>query len=84
MTTIQLNAQIQRNLSFIQKDEGMTARLARYMQRLVNQMKREKAETEYISKEEILRGIDEGLREVKLAMEGKAENKTAREFLDEL
>jgi len=41
-------------------------------------------QTEYISKEEILCGINEGLREVKLAMEGKVENKTARNFLDEL
>jgi len=79
-----MNAQIQQNLAIIQQDEGLTARLARYMQRLVNQMKREKEETEYISKEEILRGIDEGLREVKLAMEGKVETKTLQELIDEL
>ena len=48
------------------------------------QMKREKEETEYISKEEILRGIDESLREVKLAMEGKVETKTLQELIDEL
>jgi len=41
-------------------------------------------QTEYISKEEILCGINEGLREVKLAMEGKVENKTLQELIDEL
>jgi len=82
MTTLQMNAQLQQNLAFIQKDEGMTQQLLRYTQRLVNKMKRE--ETEYISKEEILRGIDEGLREVKLAREGKVETKTLQELIDEL
>jgi len=82
MTTMQINAQIQQNIAFIQKDEDMTQQLLRYTQRLVNKMKRE--ETEYISKEEILRGINEGLCEVKLAMEGKAETKTLQELIDEL
>jgi len=45
-------------------------------------MKRE--ETDYISKEEILNGISEGLHEVRLAMDGKVKSKTAREFLEEL
>ena len=39
---------------------------------------------EYISKEEILAGIDAGLKEVKLTQEGKLKAKTAREFLNEL
>jgi len=47
-----------------------------------NKMKRE--ETDYISKEEILNGISEGLHEVRLAMDGKVKSKTAREFLEEL
>jgi|GEM_PF-3109735 len=42
-------------------------------------------ETEYISKGGgILQGIAEGLHEVRLAKDGKVENKTAREFLKEL
>ena len=36
------------------------------------------------SKEEILAGIDAGLKEVKLSMDGKLDLKTAREFLNEL
>lgn len=41
-------------------------------------------DTEYISKEEILAGIDAGLKEVKLYHEGKLKAKTAKEFLEEL
>lgn len=41
-------------------------------------------DTEYISKEEILAGIDAGLKEVKLCHEGKLKAKTAKEFLEEL
>ena len=39
---------------------------------------------ETISKEEILAGIDAGLKEVKLSQEGKLKMKTAKELLDEL
>lgn len=41
-------------------------------------------EEESIGKEEILAGIDAGLKEVKQTREGKLEKKTAREFLYEL
>lgn len=41
-------------------------------------------EEETIGKEEILAGIAEGLREVRLAHEGKIKMTTAEEFLDEL
>lgn len=41
-------------------------------------------EKETISKEEILAGIDAGLKEVKQTMQGKLKHKTAREFIDEL
>ncbi|MDO3391282.1 surface protein [Bacteroides sp. ET489] len=41
-------------------------------------------EEESIGKEEILAGIDAGLKEVKQTREGKLEEKTAREFLYEL
>lgn len=39
---------------------------------------------ETISKEEILAGIDGGLKEVKQTMTGELKGKTAREFLNEL
>ena len=53
-------------------------------ERLLENNKEEAEETEYISKEEILAGIDAGLREVKLTREGKLKPKLARELLDEL
>ena len=46
--------------------------------------KTKKKEEETISKEEILAGIDAGLKEVKLSLEGKLKMKTAKELLDEL
>ena len=46
--------------------------------------KTKKKEEETISKEEILAGIDAGLKEVKLSQEGKLKMKTAKELLDEL
>ena len=45
---------------------------------------KETEETEYIGKEEILKGIDAGLKEVKLTREGKLAPKLARDFLNEL
>ena len=44
----------------------------------------EEGKKEYITKEEILAGIDAGLREVKLTQEGKLKPKFAKELLDEL
>ena len=41
-------------------------------------------ETEYISKEELLAGIDAGLKELKLKREGKLEVMSMDEFLEEL
>jgi len=47
-----------------------------------NRMKKE--DIKYISKEGILEGINEGLQELRLAMDGKAEIKSARKFINEL
>lgn len=62
-------------------DKEMLNRVKNYLKRL-KKMEAEKEET--ISKEEVLAGIDAGLKEVKLSMDGKLEQKTAREFLNEL
>ena len=63
-------------------DKEMLNRVKNYLKRL-KKMEAEKEEEE-ITKEEILAGIDAGLKEVKLSMEGKLEVKTAREFINEL
>ena len=51
-------------------DKEMLNRVKNYLKRL--------------KKMEVLAGIDAGLKEVKLSMEGKLEVKTAREFINEL
>ena len=63
-------------------DKEMLNRVKNYLKRL-KKMDAEKEEEE-ITKEEVLAGIDAGLKEVKLSMEGKLEVKTAREFINEL
>ena len=63
-------------------DKEMLNRVKNYLKRL-KKMEAEK-EMEEITKEEILAGIDAGLKEVKLSMAGKLELKSAREFLNEL
>ena len=63
-------------------DKEMLNRVKNYLKRL-KKMEAEKEEEE-ITKEEVLAGIDAGLTEVKLSMEGKLEVKTAREFINEL
>ena len=63
-------------------DKEMLNRVKNYLKRL-KKMEGEKEEEE-ITKEEVLAGIDAGLKEVKLSMEGKLEVKTAREFINEL
>ena len=63
-------------------DKEMLNRVKNYLKRL-KKLEAEKEEEE-ITKEEVLAGIDAGLKEVKLSMEGKLEVKTAREFINEL
>ena len=63
-------------------DKEMLNRVKNYLKRL-KKMEAEKEEEE-ITKEEVLAGIDAGLKEVKLSMEGKLEVKTARKFINEL
>ena len=63
-------------------DKEILNRVKNYLKRL-KKMEAEKEEEE-ITKEEVLAGIDAGLKEVKLSMEGKLEVKTAREFINEL
>ena len=63
-------------------DKEMLNRVKNYLKRL-KKMEAEKEEEE-ITKEEVLAGIDAGLKEVKVSMEGKLEVKTAREFINEL
>lgn len=49
-----------------------------------NIREQEEASEEYISKEEVLAGIDAGLKEFKLMREGKLNVCSAEDFLEEL
>ena len=84
MTTMELKSL---KMDFVEEllslnDKEMLNRVKNYLKRL-KKMEAEK-EMEEITKEEILAGIDAGLKEVKLSMDGKLELKSAREFLNEL
>lgn len=61
-------------------DKDKLLRVKNYLKRI----KKTQVKEETISKEEILAGIDAGLKEVKLSMEGKLKLKSAWELLDEL
>ena len=80
MTTMELKS-LKMDLVSL-NDKEMLNRVKNYLKRL-KKMEAEKEEEE-ITKEEVLAGIDAGLKEVKLSMEGKLEVKTAREFINEL
>lgn len=82
MTTMELNAELFRQLSIIAEDESLMRKAVKAVTRLAKQ--KETEETEYIGKEEILKGIDAGLKEMNLTREGKLAPKLARDFLNEL
>lgn len=80
MTTMELNAELFRQLSLIADDETLMRKAVKAIQRIT----KKKEEAEYISKEELLAGIDAGLREVRQTKDGSLQPKAAKEFLDEL
>ena len=83
MTTIQLQKTVlQEVVALLDNQEAM-----RKLQEFLASLKKEEAakpEMSAAEKEEILDDIREGLRELKLAREGKIELQWAREFLREL
>lgn len=83
MTTMELNAKLAAQIDFVKDNEDLLDKVVKAIDRLIKRQQEEEA-SEYISKEEILAGIDAGLREVRLTKEGKLKPKTAREFLNEL
>ena len=80
MTAMELNVELFRQLSLIADDETLMRKAVKAIQRIT----KKKEEAEYISKEELLAGIDAGLREVRQTKDGSHQPKAAREFLDEL
>ena len=79
MTTLKLNAELFRQLSIIAEDETLMQKAVKAIRRLARQKETQAEEEEYISKEEILAGIDAGLKDV---VAGRT--RPATELLEEL
>lgn len=80
MTTLELNAELFRNLSVIAEDETLMKKAVRAIGRLA----RQKEDSDYISKAEVLDGICQGLNDVKEAKFNGKRLKTLQEVIDEL
>lgn len=61
MTAIELNQSLLQEITSISDNENMVRKVLNYVRRL----RRQQEETEYISKEEILAGVDAGLKDMK-------------------
>jgi hypothetical protein len=77
--TLSLNAEIQ--LNFQQVVDLVRQLSSRQKKQLATILS---SEEDYITKEEVVENIRDGLREVKLHKEGKIKLKSARELLNEL
>ena len=80
MTTMELNAELFRQLSIIAEDESLMRKAVKAVTRLAKQTE----ETEYIGKEEILKGIDAGLKEMVERKHSGNKAKTLEELINEL
>lgn len=78
MTTMELNAKLATQIEMVKDNEDLLGKVVKAIDRLIKKQQKEEA-TEYISKEEILAGIDAGLRDLKAGR-----TRPARELLKEL
>lgn len=78
MTTMELNAKLASQIEMVKDNEDLLGKVVKAIDRLIKKQQKEDS-TEYISKEEILAGIDAGLRDMKA---GRC--KPAHELLEEL
>ena len=81
MTALELNAELFRQLSIIAEDETLMRKAVEAIRRLAQQ---KEAQTEYISTEEVLAGIRQGLIDVKESRKNGTYQKTLQEVIDEL
>lgn len=78
MTTMELNAKFASQIELVKADEDLLGKVVKAIDRLIKKRQKEE-ETEYISKEEILAGIEAGLKDVKAGR-----TRPAHELLEEL
>ena len=93
MTTMELNAEIFRQLSYIADEKSYMDKVLAYIKKLVKQRESEDHAALSIAAEEpapnytkaeILAGFDEACKDIKLAREGKLEGRPIEELLNEL
>lgn len=87
MATMELEAKkalLVRNILTDVNDMEFLKKLQKAFNRIKSQTKTEEEETEYISKEEILAGIRQGLQDVKEARNSGKYQNTLQEVIDEL
>ncbi|MBQ4520243.1 MAG: hypothetical protein II999_06505 [Bacteroidaceae bacterium] len=93
MTTMELNAEIFRQLSYIADEKSYMDKVLAYIKELVKQRENEdnaalsiaaEEPAPYYTKAEILAGFDEACKDIKLAREGKLEGRPIEELLNEL
>ncbi len=77
MTTMQLNAEILRNLGTLADDEGMLRRVAKYLRRLVSERQ---ADPTLLSKEEFFARIDKAEEDI---AQGKGTTFTNRDDMND-
>ncbi len=82
MTTLELNAELLRNMSIIAEDEDLLKRAARYLRKLVAEKQADDTE---LSKEEFFARVDESREEARQGKVHRIENKEElRNFLNSL
>ena len=93
MTTMELNAEIFRQLSYIADEKSYMNKVLAYIKELVKQRENEdnaalsiaaEEPAPYYTKAEILAGFDEACKDIKLAREGQLEGRPIEELLNEL
>ena len=81
MTTMELNAELFRQLSYLADDETYMQKVMAFVKNLVVQ-KTQQENVEYITKDELLDGIKSGLQDVKQM--NLSEAKTLQDVINEL
>lgn len=64
MTAMELNTKFASQIELVKADEDLLGKVVKAIDRLIKKQQKEE-ETEYISKKEVLAGIDAGLKDVK-------------------
>lgn len=83
MTTIELHQSVLQDVISLLDDNEALKKLQKYIRRLKSE-KKAKEEMTVCEKEEVMSDIKDGLRELKLARQGKIKLQTIEELLDEL